>query len=132
MIEIEIIKSPDINRLGMILLHKNEISFGAHISRDIILENSKLDQAGVLEVTADKQSYFSPKGDLDFHINRNKTNAKKIVKVGDIIDLLGTSFKIKKLDFVPIQDMGDILNERLELMKSEKSPFLKVLKEIKK
>ncbi|MAZ48739.1 MAG: hypothetical protein CME65_09255 [Halobacteriovoraceae bacterium] len=131
MIELEILKSSDPNRLGIIKFFKNELKVGAHISNDVILEQTNLEFSATLDLTNKNQFYFSPKSDIEYHVNKNKINSKKVIKVGDIIEICGTQLKVLSFNYMNPPDKKSLLNKRLGELKEQKSPFLKVLKELK-
>jgi hypothetical protein len=132
MIQVEMLSSPDINRKGLFSFHRNKILIGTSLAEELVL--SPLNKSGdrfSLEVEADGSAYIYPDHVESFLVNGNKTNAKKKVFINDIVEYAGNRFKIVLMQYEAEFDLGGYLNDQLEKLKAEKSPFLKVLKALK-
>lgn len=131
MITIEVLESSNFNRLGRTTYYKNSLKVGRHISNDIIIENSPEDFLAKIEIEDDGKLYFIPLAEYIFHINRNKTNSKKLITTGDSVSLFETKIKLAEVQKEPLYEKSKILSQKLAELKEQKSPFLKVLKALK-
>lgn len=130
MIEIEILHSTDLNRLGTYFFNKNSLNIGTSIHNDIIVRKEN-DAPATLEISAEGKIYIYPSSADELRVNSNKTNAKKLLSPQDIVEIGDSKIKICSFNYIEEKEIGTILNDRLSELKEKKSPFLKILKLLK-
>lgn len=130
MIEIEILNSKDLNRLGTYFFNRNRLNIGASLKNDIIVNKEKNEPA-TLEISADGRLYITPSTVDELKVNSNKTNARKTLKENDLVDIGDTKIKICAFHYIEEKEIAGVLNNRLSQLKENKSPFLKILKLLK-
>lgn len=112
MIEIEILKTTNLERLGTYTIHKNIIYIGNHYNNDIYLpETEFINNNFFIECVEDKL-IIHPHKDLDrFHINSKIVTTYKYLNIGDEIEYLGTKLKIISFEYELTTKRKDLLNK---------------------
>ncbi|MBT4791985.1 MAG: hypothetical protein HON90_10470 [Halobacteriovoraceae bacterium] len=132
MIELEIIESTDVNRLGKYFFHSNSISFGSHINDKLYSCDKNIIGAHLNFHIEGKKLQLLMSDEIEsIHINGKKTTASKQIYNNDIIRVGKTEILILKFSAEVEATRKKFFNERVIQLQHEDPARIKIIQQIK-
>jgi hypothetical protein len=112
MINLNIIKAKDPDRVGQFRFFKNLISIGCNIKNEVYLPKENFKKNSFRIECIEDKLIITPNDNVDnFHVNGKLTTTYKYLQIGDIIKFQEAEFKILDFQFQNLKSEQKLLNE---------------------
>ena len=132
MIEFEILKTPDSQRIGKYKFFENTIIIGSSPLCQVFIPNDDLMQEHITIKIDGVKLYLYQKDDHYCHVNNMRTTGRKTLKLTDIIKINNTELKLLNFLEEKYKTRKQYLNDRInEIEETDKDliPLLQKLSE---
>ena len=131
MIEIEIIRDPDLKRLGTYRFYKNEITYGSDQYDELLSFTPNVFAKHLSFEVTENHLMLSPHENIEsFHVNGKRTTAKKSLKKGDKVSVGETEFKILNFSLESEMTRKKHLNQRVQDLNKKNPEVIKLLQHL--
>lgn len=128
MIEVKVIESEDISKLGNFKFFMEKITIGSDIENNLFISSSAFPKSALKLFIEDNKFYSEAHKDIDYyHVNGKKTTGRKLLKVGDSVKISSSVFEVINFLQDPIESKSEILNKRVEQLQNEGSPLIEIM-----
>src|SRR3989339_1276606 len=134
MIEIEFIKSPDLNLGKNFKIAGNRLAFGHSLEANLIINDDAICSAMFVVELHDFEiavASFEKEREI-FFVNSKKFSGKKKIVLNDIIQFGDTSFKLLAIEFTPDYDNKHKMSYNYKEILKNNIPYSDLLHELEK
>jgi hypothetical protein len=131
MIQLKILNSCDIDKIGTMVFYKNLIYVGNDHQCDLYLKDPELiPNHLIIEIVENKIIAHPHKNIEYFLVNGKRTTGAKIIVPGQSVSIGSNTFSIESFLETPINHYKENLNAITEKLIAENSPLLEIIGDI--
>jgi hypothetical protein len=132
MIQFEITSSADENVIAPFCFHQNQIYLGRSIG-DLLIKDHEIRNSHMMIEVIGSELLIHPQKDVEFYLlNAKRASMIRKVKIGDVVTIGKTTFKIIAFNETKRATKKEILNEKLNELIEENSSCLPVIESLTK
>lgn len=131
MIELEILKADDHNRIGHYIFYKDQLSFGSSQEDDLLSFNTHTIPKHILFKLKDAHIYVHLNNTIKhIHVNGKKTTSLKKIKTADIIEIADTQMRVTAFSKENNITRKDFLDRRVSELRENPIELVSILQSI--
>lgn len=133
MVLLEVIESPNIDRIGEYEFYRDDISFGtSQWDQVLIIEVGILHSHCILKMESNKL-ILNINENVDFiHVNGKRTTSSKTLKVSDLFKIGNTTIKVLNFSSETIQTRKEFLNAKVQIVHGKSPELIPILQYLNK
>lgn len=132
MIQIEITLSPDFNVLAPFKFYQNQLYVG-RVHGDLHVRDPELLPSHIMLEVIGQELLIHPQQNVEFYlINSKRASQIRKLKIGDVVTIGKTNFKVLGFEETVVESKKDILNKKLNQLVQENSLRIPVIENLTK
>lgn len=133
MVLLEVIESPNIDRIGEYEFYRDDISFGtSQWDQVLIIEVGILHSHCILKMESNKLILVINENVEFIHVNGKRTTSSKILKINDKFRIGNTTIKVLNFSSKNIQTRKEFLNAKVQRVQDENPDLIPILQYLNK